>query len=113
MAAMLREVLDAGEQRAVRRHHHRARHPAGEHPRRGGLARRQAIVRDHLDDGALGRDRAGDGGGPLASWASPTTSSSLAFGLILGSVAVAVAIAFGVGGRDAAKRLLDRWTTGA
>lgn len=34
----------------------------------------------------------------------------LAFGLILGSVAVAVAIAFGVGGRDAAKRLLARWT---
>lgn len=36
----------------------------------------------------------------------------LAFGLILGAVAVAVAIAFGVGGRDAAKRLLDRWTAG-
>ncbi|MBX3430847.1 MAG: mechanosensitive ion channel [Hyphomonadaceae bacterium] len=36
---------------------------------------------------------------------------ALAFGLILGSVAVAVAIAFGVGGRDAAKRLLDRWTS--
>ncbi|MBL8531437.1 MAG: mechanosensitive ion channel [Hyphomonadaceae bacterium] len=35
----------------------------------------------------------------------------LAFGLILGAVAVAVAIAFGVGGRDAAKRLLDRWTS--
>ncbi|GIK49228.1 MAG: hypothetical protein BroJett013_19250 [Alphaproteobacteria bacterium] len=34
----------------------------------------------------------------------------LAFGLILGAVAVAVAIAFGVGGRDAAKRLLDRWS---
>lgn len=34
----------------------------------------------------------------------------LAFGLILGSVAVAVAIAFGVGGREAAKRLLDRWS---
>lgn len=34
----------------------------------------------------------------------------LAFGLVLGAVAVAVAIAFGVGGRDAAKRLLDRWT---
>jgi hypothetical protein len=34
----------------------------------------------------------------------------LAFGLILGSVAVAVAIAFGVGGRDAAKALLARWT---
>ena len=38
---------------------------------------------------------------------------ALAFGLILGSVAVAVAIAFGVGGRDAAKRMLDRWTTGS
>jgi hypothetical protein len=37
----------------------------------------------------------------------------LTFGLILGSVAVAVAIAFGVGGRDAAKRMLDRWTTGS
>jgi hypothetical protein len=34
----------------------------------------------------------------------------LAFGLILGAVAVAVAISFGVGGRDAAKKLLDRWT---
>ncbi|MGQ0531092.1 MAG: mechanosensitive ion channel [Caulobacteraceae bacterium] len=38
---------------------------------------------------------------------------ALAFGLILGSVAVAVAIAFGVGGRDAAKRLLDRWSSGS
>lgn len=37
---------------------------------------------------------------------------TLAFGLILGAVAVAVAIAFGVGGRDAAKRMLDRWTGG-
>jgi len=37
----------------------------------------------------------------------------LAFGLILGSVAVAVAIAFGVGGRDAAKKLLDRWSGSA
>lgn len=34
----------------------------------------------------------------------------LAFGLILGAVAVAVAIAFGIGGRDAAKKLLDRWS---
>ncbi|MEQ1618089.1 MAG: mechanosensitive ion channel [Terricaulis sp.] len=34
----------------------------------------------------------------------------LAFGLVLGAVAVAVAIAFGVGGRDAAKKMLDRWT---
>ena len=36
----------------------------------------------------------------------------LAFGLILGAVAVAVAIAFGVGGREAARKLLDRWTSG-
>lgn len=34
----------------------------------------------------------------------------LTFGLILGSVAVAAAIAFGIGGRDAAKRWLDRWS---
>jgi hypothetical protein len=33
----------------------------------------------------------------------------LAFGLILGSAAVAAAIAFGIGGREAAKRLADRW----
>jgi hypothetical protein len=33
----------------------------------------------------------------------------LAFGLILGSAAVATAIAFGLGGRDAAARVLDRW----
>ena len=33
----------------------------------------------------------------------------LAFGLILGSAAVAVALAFGLGGRDAAGRLLDRY----
>ncbi|HVZ99528.1 MAG TPA: mechanosensitive ion channel [Caulobacterales bacterium] len=36
---------------------------------------------------------------------------ALAFGLVLGAVAVAVAIAFGIGGRDAAKRLVDRWTS--
>ena len=33
----------------------------------------------------------------------------LAFGLILGSAAIAAAIAFGLGGRDAAARMLDRW----
>jgi hypothetical protein len=33
----------------------------------------------------------------------------LAFGLILGSAAVAVALAFGLGGRDAAARLLERY----
>jgi len=34
---------------------------------------------------------------------------SLAFGLILGAVAVAAAIAFGIGGRDVAKRKLEEW----
>jgi hypothetical protein len=38
---------------------------------------------------------------------------AIAFGVLLGSVGIAVAIAFGVGGRDAAKRMLDRWTTGS
>ena len=33
----------------------------------------------------------------------------MAFGLILGSAAVAAAIAFGLGGRDAAARTLERW----
>jgi hypothetical protein len=33
----------------------------------------------------------------------------MAFGLILGSAAVATAIAFGLGGRDAAGRILNRW----
>jgi len=33
----------------------------------------------------------------------------LAFGLILGSAAIACALAFGLGGRDAAARVLERW----
>jgi Mechanosensitive ion channel, conserved TM helix len=33
----------------------------------------------------------------------------MAFGLILGSAAIATAIAFGLGGRDAAARILERW----
>ena len=33
----------------------------------------------------------------------------LAFGLILGSAAVAAALAFGLGGRQAAGKLADRW----
>src|SRR5439155_8320108 len=33
----------------------------------------------------------------------------LAFGLILGSAAIATAIAFGLGGREAAARVLDSW----
>lgn len=37
----------------------------------------------------------------------------LAFGLILGSAAVAAAIAFGIGGRQTAHRLLERWTSQA
>jgi len=34
---------------------------------------------------------------------------NLAFGLVLGSVAVAVALAFGLGGREAAGRIANRW----
>jgi len=34
----------------------------------------------------------------------------LAFGLILGSAAIAAALAFGLGGRDAAARILERWS---
>jgi hypothetical protein len=34
---------------------------------------------------------------------------NLAFGLLLGAVAVAVAIAFGLGGRDSAARLIEDW----
>lgn len=36
----------------------------------------------------------------------------LAFGLILGSAAVAAALAFGIGGRDAAAKLLAKWSKG-
>ena len=35
---------------------------------------------------------------------------TLAFGLILGSAAVAAAIAFGIGGRDLAKKQMEQWT---
>jgi hypothetical protein len=35
---------------------------------------------------------------------------NLAFGLLLGAVAVATAIAFGIGGRDIAARKLEKWT---
>jgi hypothetical protein len=35
----------------------------------------------------------------------------LAFGLILGSAAVATALAFGLGGRDAASRIADHWAS--
>jgi hypothetical protein len=34
---------------------------------------------------------------------------NLAFGLLLGAVAVAIALAFGLGGREAAARQLERW----
>jgi hypothetical protein len=33
----------------------------------------------------------------------------MAFSLVLGACAVAVAIAFGIGGRDTAKRYLEKW----
>ena len=37
---------------------------------------------------------------------------NLAFGLLLGAVAVAAAVAFGIGGRDLARQQLDRWAGG-
>jgi len=36
---------------------------------------------------------------------------NMAFGFTLGSVAVAAALAFGLGGRDAAKQVSDRWAS--
>jgi len=38
---------------------------------------------------------------------------NLAFAILLGAIGIAVAIAFGVGGRGAAGRLVDRWVAGA
>lgn len=35
---------------------------------------------------------------------------NLAFGLLLGAVAIALALAFGIGGRDVAGRYLEKWT---
>jgi len=34
---------------------------------------------------------------------------NMAFGLTMGGIAVAAALAFGLGGRDAAKTVADRW----
>ncbi|MCJ7773338.1 MAG: mechanosensitive ion channel, partial [Desulfobacterales bacterium] len=34
----------------------------------------------------------------------------LAFGLILGAIAISVAVAFGIGGRDIASKFLQKWT---
>lgn len=36
---------------------------------------------------------------------------NLAFGLVLGAIAVAIALAFGLGGREAAGRVADRWAS--
>ncbi|PFH08047.1 putative transporter (transmembrane protein) [Collimonas sp. PA-H2] len=36
----------------------------------------------------------------------------IAFGLVLGAIAVAIALAFGLGGREAAGKLLERWFNG-
>jgi len=36
---------------------------------------------------------------------------NLAFGLTLGGIALAVALAFGLGGRDVAERELESWVT--
>ena len=34
---------------------------------------------------------------------------NIAFGVLLGAIAVAVALAFGLGARDAAGRVVERW----
>jgi len=36
---------------------------------------------------------------------------NLAFGLTLGAVAVAVALSFGLGGREAAGKLMEHWVS--
>ena len=36
---------------------------------------------------------------------------NMAFGFTIGSVAVAAALAFGLGGKDAAKEIADHWAT--
>lgn len=38
---------------------------------------------------------------------------NLAFGFLIGAIAVAAALAFGIGGRETAGRLLERWVTAA
>jgi hypothetical protein len=35
---------------------------------------------------------------------------TMAFGIIVGSIAVAVAVAFGIGGREMAARKLEEWS---
>ena len=35
---------------------------------------------------------------------------NIAFGLILGALAIALAVAFGIGGRDIASKFLQKWT---
>jgi len=37
---------------------------------------------------------------------------NLAFGLLLGAIAVAIAIAFGLGGRDVASEQIREWLSG-
>ena len=55
-------------------------------------------------------------GDELASGALLTIQLAIAtvpFGLILGSAAIAAALAFGLGGRDFAARMLDDWQNGS
>jgi hypothetical protein len=42
---------------------------------------------------------------------TPTQLVNTAFGLTLGGVAVAVALSFGLGGREAAGRQMEHWLT--
>jgi hypothetical protein len=111
IASMLEEILDL----------------AG-HVLFGGVIITAGVLIANLLVGLIDRSTGGAEGPakPVVRWATIALATAmglrfmgiadeivvLAFGLILGSAAVAAALAFGIGGRDAAKRVLDRWTEG-
>ncbi|NEX93422.1 mechanosensitive ion channel [Caulobacter sp. 17J65-9] len=79
------------------------------------------LLSNAIDRGTAGADRFAS---TIVRWATIALATAmglsfmgiadeivlLAFGLILGSAAVAAALAFGIGGRETAGRLLERWT---
>jgi hypothetical protein len=109
VAAMLEQILDLAA-----------------HVLFGGVVITAGVLIANLLVGLIDRSTGGAEGfaRPVVRWATIALATAmglrfmgiadeivvLAFGLILGSAAVAAALAFGIGGRDTAKRLLDRWT---
>lgn len=79
------------------------------------------LLANAIDRGTAGADRFAS---TIVRWATIALATAMglsfmgiadeivfmAFGLILGSAAVAAALAFGIGGRETAGRLLERWT---